>query len=331
MFKKRDKVVITKTKNYEIVDKTGKDYYERRGPKSEYKKLKEGTIGKIASDWDYTNSTDNRFIVELDESIWKQEGMGFDKIFFVLVEQKFLKQQQIKGSQMSKETIIDLVLKEAKIKQAQVTAKEYPILEKVKGFSPKTKKDIIGVALQIVFEYDNWTEEHVSEMYKLQRVNYSADDLYAMTNAADQLKKSGMGYKNAEAELKKLTSGKPEVKPKPEPYKPPPLPYIFVSWEENSYTADGPTGGGIWGAVYVSKKDEKSKRLLKQIWRNVKSKLKEYWHKPDITNDGSYKFDFHFGEGDDKTKDLVLASPTLKKVMQTFPNINIESGQEYLK
>ena len=231
---------------------------------------------------------------------------------------------------MSKETIIDLVLKEAKIKQAQVTAKEYPILEKVKGFSPKTKKDIIGVALQIVFEYDNWTEEHVSEMYKLQRVNYSADDLYAMTNAADQLKKSGMGYKNAEAELKKLTSGKPEVKPKPEPYKPPPLPYISVGWEENTNTEDGPTGGGIYGGVYVSKKDEKSKRLLNQIWRSVKSKLKEYWHKPDELHD-SYKFDFHFGEGDDKTKDLALAAPTLKKIMQAFPNLNIESGQEYLK
>lgn len=67
----------------------------------------------------------------------------------------------------------------------------------------KQKKDCVGTAIQIVFDYPDWTTEHVEEMYRLQPVKYSVDDLYEMTQKANTLKKAGKTIDEIEKELLK--------------------------------------------------------------------------------------------------------------------------------
>ncbi len=71
----------------------------------------------------------------------------------------------------------------------------------------KKNEILIGTALQIVFEYPDWTDEHVSEMYATfketgDRVNFSSTDLMDMATKADKLKAEGMSWDEAEKSLK---------------------------------------------------------------------------------------------------------------------------------
>ena len=60
------------------------------------------------------------------------------------------------------------------------------------------KKDLVGTAAQIVYEYKDWGCEHVSDMYDcIESPNYSFDDLEDMCYKVDKLKLGGMGYARA--------------------------------------------------------------------------------------------------------------------------------------
>lgn len=67
----------------------------------------------------------------------------------------------------------------------------------------KDIEELAGLALQIVFEYPDWTDEHVSDMYKCGPggKSYTMDDLYDATQHAQTLK--NLGWAKAEKEMVK--------------------------------------------------------------------------------------------------------------------------------
>ena len=70
----------------------------------------------------------------------------------------------------------------------------------------KSLEDAVGVALQIVFEYPDWTQEHVEDMFKTYESSgeeppCSFDELEDLTIKAGKLKNSGMTWDQAEAQL----------------------------------------------------------------------------------------------------------------------------------
>ena len=70
------------------------------------------------------------------------------------------------------------------------------------------KKDAVGLALQIVYEYEDWTEEHVSDMFNTyaecgDTPPCTGDDLEDLCYEADALKKKGLTYNEAEKTMLK--------------------------------------------------------------------------------------------------------------------------------
>jgi hypothetical protein len=66
----------------------------------------------------------------------------------------------------------------------------------------KKKTEAVGIALQIVFEYPDWTAEHVDEMLNCsEKRPCSGDELYELCQAADMMKRSGKTYQQVEAAL----------------------------------------------------------------------------------------------------------------------------------
>jgi hypothetical protein len=85
--------------------------------------------------------------------------------------------------------------------------KEY--ITEAKKLNKKVKADLVGTALQIVFEYPNWGQEHVSDMFdSIDRPKFEFEDLEDITIAADKLKKKGYDWEEAEKLLMK-TKGTP--------------------------------------------------------------------------------------------------------------------------
>ena len=85
-----------------------------------------------------------------------------------------------------------------------ITASE--ILEKLKK---KDMETLIGTALQVAYEYPDWGETHVQDMYDTfkqtgTKVKFSADDLYDATVEADKLKKAGKQWRDAEKAMLKM-------------------------------------------------------------------------------------------------------------------------------
>ena len=71
-----------------------------------------------------------------------------------------------------------------------------------KKLSKKAKAELVGTAVQIVFEYPNWGQEHVSDMFNLgERLPFTYDDLEDLTFAADKLKKQGSSWEETEKVL----------------------------------------------------------------------------------------------------------------------------------
>jgi len=64
----------------------------------------------------------------------------------------------------------------------------------------KNKKIVVGLACQIVYEYD-WTDQHVSDMLNTyddgEKRPCDYDTLMDMCYAVDKLKKQGKSYKQA--------------------------------------------------------------------------------------------------------------------------------------
>jgi len=78
------------------------------------------------------------------------------------------------------------------------------IVTEARKMSPKVKKDLVGTALQIVFEYPSWGDEHIGDMYDtIDRPKFEYEDLEDITIAADKLKKKGFGWGEAEDFLMK--------------------------------------------------------------------------------------------------------------------------------
>ena len=68
----------------------------------------------------------------------------------------------------------------------------------------RNKKDAIGLALQIVYEYDNWGSEHISDMmatYEDTKPPCNGNELYDLCNIADTHKKAGLSFKDAEKQM----------------------------------------------------------------------------------------------------------------------------------
>jgi len=71
----------------------------------------------------------------------------------------------------------------------------------------------VGVAVQIAYEYKNWGDEHVSDMYRTfadcgEPAPCSSDTLYDLTWQAAELEKKGVNYQEAvETLLKKHKRG----------------------------------------------------------------------------------------------------------------------------
>jgi hypothetical protein len=67
-------------------------------------------------------------------------------------------------------------------------------------FSAKTLDDLAGTAVQLSYEYEDWTCDHLNEMYKIAKQDnckYSIDDLHEATLEADKARKKGMKYDEA--------------------------------------------------------------------------------------------------------------------------------------
>jgi len=85
-------------------------------------------------------------------------------------------------------------------------------LNEARKMSPKVKKDLVGTALQIVFEYPNWGQEHVSDMFDaIDRPKFEFEDLEDITIAADKLKKKGFGWGEVEDFLMKQKGTPAEI------------------------------------------------------------------------------------------------------------------------
>ena len=70
----------------------------------------------------------------------------------------------------------------------------------------KNKKNAIGLALQIAYEYDNPDWEHVSDMlatYEDEAPPCNGDELHDLMTAGLKLKKEGKTYQEAEKEMLK--------------------------------------------------------------------------------------------------------------------------------
>lgn len=73
----------------------------------------------------------------------------------------------------------------------------------------KNKPEAVGLACQIAFEYEDWGDEHVYEMLQIyvhtgeKPAPCDYDELMALTCRAARLKKDGLDYAAAEAELLK--------------------------------------------------------------------------------------------------------------------------------
>lgn len=68
------------------------------------------------------------------------------------------------------------------------------------------KANAIGLAVQIVFEYDDWGWEHISDMlstYEDGDAPCSADELYDLCQKANMLKTAGRTYQEVTTELLK--------------------------------------------------------------------------------------------------------------------------------
>lgn len=71
----------------------------------------------------------------------------------------------------------------------------------------KYPKDCAATGVQIAYEYPNWTDEHVSDMWEavLQHEgrprNWDIDDLNSATFEAAELKSQGVSYSDAVREL----------------------------------------------------------------------------------------------------------------------------------
>lgn len=75
------------------------------------------------------------------------------------------------------------------------------------------KSEAIGLALQIVFEYENWGDEHVSDMLSTytetgERPPCTGDELYDLCQMAEKEKKKGLDIESVEKVLKKGTKKK---------------------------------------------------------------------------------------------------------------------------
>ena len=85
--------------------------------------------------------------------------------------------------------------------QGMLDESKTPINEMTK----KVKAELVGTALQIVYEYPNWGAEHIEDMYQAVkqggRPKFSIDDLEDMTVKAARVKKTGKKWKDAEKEL----------------------------------------------------------------------------------------------------------------------------------
>jgi len=72
----------------------------------------------------------------------------------------------------------------------------------------KNNKKAIGLALQIVYEYENWGWEHISDMlatYEDTKPPCDGDELHDLCVIADRHKKAGLSYDDA---LKEMTQKK---------------------------------------------------------------------------------------------------------------------------
>ena len=72
----------------------------------------------------------------------------------------------------------------------------------------KNKKIVIGLACQIVYEYPDWSDQHVSDMLKTysdngEKLPCDYDTLIDMCYLADKIKKQGKSYKQAVKLLEK--------------------------------------------------------------------------------------------------------------------------------
>jgi hypothetical protein len=75
------------------------------------------------------------------------------------------------------------------------------------------KRNAVGLALQIAYEYPDWGDEHVSEMLDTYQhtgekrpCNY--DELMMLTSQADRLKKQGLSFDDAEKKMLKAKGGR---------------------------------------------------------------------------------------------------------------------------
>jgi hypothetical protein len=85
--------------------------------------------------------------------------------------------------------------------------KEY--ITEAKKLNKKVKADLVGTALQIVFEYPDFGAEHIGDMYDtIDRPKFEYEDLEDITLSAEKLKKKGYDWEEAEKLLMK-TKGTP--------------------------------------------------------------------------------------------------------------------------
>jgi len=71
----------------------------------------------------------------------------------------------------------------------------------------------IGVACQIAYEYEDWTQEHVSDMYNTyketgEKPPCSYDELYDATSRAEIFKVKGLNFDEVMIKMRGLYKGK---------------------------------------------------------------------------------------------------------------------------
>jgi hypothetical protein len=81
---------------------------------------------------------------------------------------------------------------------------KFEVITEKKKFPKKVMRELVGTALQIVFEYNNFGQEHISDMFDtFHRPKFSYDDLEDMTYAAKRWMEKGLEWEEVEDKLMK--------------------------------------------------------------------------------------------------------------------------------